>query len=83
MTWISIAQVVLMPLLGLVTGALMVGGGMKLRQGEGAGMVYAGAGLAMVPCCSFVCCCFAFPAGAWAIVTMMDEDVKAAFAQNG
>lgn len=82
-TILSLAQVAIFPLVGMITGAVMIAGGMKLRSASGGGVVWAGAVMACLPCCSMYCCCFALPAGVWAIVTMMDEDVKAAFEQNG
>jgi hypothetical protein len=37
--------------------------------------------MAMLPCCTGLCCCLALPVGIWAIITMQDDQVKAAFAE--
>lgn len=56
--------------------------GMRLRNARSAGVVYLGSILAMIPCCFGYCCCIGLPVGIWAIVTMQDEQVKAAFAEQ-
>jgi len=33
----------------------------------------------MLPCCVGACCLVGLPAGIWSIMTLMDEEVKAAF----
>lgn len=80
------------PIFSLVGNCVIVFGGLRLRNAQSAGLVYAAAILAMIPCCSgslslvlcsIPCCCFGFPIAIWAIVTMQDEQVKAAFASNG
>lgn len=58
--------------------------GLRLRSARSAPLVYLGAILAMLPCCGVgvPCCCFGLPLGIWAIVTMQDDQVKAAFAEG-
>ena len=55
--------------------------GLRLRQARSPGLVYAGSIFAMLPCCSSWCCCLGLPLGIWAIMTMQDDQVKAAFAE--
>jgi len=55
--------------------------GNSMRNARNAPVVYAGAILACIPCCVSVCCCFGLPIGIWTIVTLQDEQVKAAFAE--
>jgi hypothetical protein len=38
--------------------------------------------MAALPCCiGLPCCCFGLPVGIWAIVSMQDDQVKAAFSE--
>ena len=65
----------------VVMGAVIAYGGNCLRNGQNAPAVYAASIMAMIPCCSGACCCLGIPIGIWAIVTMQDEQVAAAFAE--
>ncbi|TNE84422.1 MAG: hypothetical protein EP330_29865 [Deltaproteobacteria bacterium] len=65
--------------ISIIVGGLVAFGGVKLRSLQSPALVYAGSVLAMIPCCSGPCCCLGLPIGIWAIVTMQDEEVKAAF----
>jgi hypothetical protein len=71
-----------MTFIGIFMAFVVVFAGVKMRQLSGAGIVYAGAVIAMLPCCGVgvPCCCLGLPIGIWAIVTMQDEEVKSAFA---
>ncbi len=71
------AQYLVLGLLTIGGGAFTAYAGMQLRDVGSAGIVYAGSIIAMLPCCS--CCCIGLPAGIWAIMTMQDDQVKAAF----
>lgn len=73
----GVAQLV-MYLGGIVAGIVIVMAGSRLRGLQSSGMVYAGAVMALLPCCSS-CCCLGLPIGIWVIVTMQDDEVKAAF----
>lgn len=70
---------IVMSLITLGSSLLIIFGGVKLRSLSGAGVVYAASVVALLPCCAGPCCCLGLPIGIWAIVTMQDEDVKAAF----
>lgn len=70
---------VISSLVGFFVGFIVAFGGSRLRALRSPGMVYAGAALAIIPCCSGYCCCIGLPVGIWAIMTMQDEKVKAAF----
>jgi len=69
-------------LLCVVGSAIIAFAGMRLRSVRSAGIVYLGAILAALPMCgSGMCCCVGLPVALWVIVTMQDEQVKAAFAE--
>jgi hypothetical protein len=64
-------------IVALVIGALNILGGMKMRQLRSYGLAMTGAVTAMLPC---TCCCPAgLGAGIFALVVLMNADVKAAF----
>lgn len=73
---------VIMSLLSFATSFIVTFAGLRLRNARSAGVVYVGALMAMMPCCVGYCCCFGIPIGIWAIVTMQDEQVKAAFSEQ-
>lgn len=69
-------------LLSVLGSILIAVAGSRLRSLRSPGLVYAGAILACLPMCgSGVCCCLGLPVGIWVIVTMQDEQVKAAFTE--
>ncbi len=69
-----------MSFIGFFVAFIVIFAGVKLRQLKSPGLVYAGAIMAALPCCmGLPCCCLGLPIGVWAIVTMQDEQVKAAF----
>ncbi len=35
--------------------------------------------IGMIPCCTSCCCLVGLPVGIWSLMTLMDNDVKAAF----
>ena len=49
----------------------------KMTRLQGWGLALAGSILAMIPCGS--CCCFTLPFGIWALVVLVNKDVKAGF----
>lgn len=73
---------VMMYILSFAGAFVVTFAGLRLRNARSAGVVYLGAILAMIPCCFGYCCCLGLPVGIWAIVTMQDEQVKAAFAET-
>lgn len=68
-------------IIGFFVGFVILFAGTRLRAVRSAGIVYAGAIMAALPCCSGYCCCIGLPIAIWAIVTMQDEQVKSAFAE--
>ncbi|MDB5307438.1 MAG: hypothetical protein JWO38_1640 [Gemmataceae bacterium] len=64
--------------LGLVLTLVTVVGGVKMRSLSGYGVAIAGAVAAIIPIGG--CCCVSIPIGIWALVVLMNEDVKAGFA---
>lgn len=66
---------------GFIWSIIIILAGARLRSARSAGLVYAGSVMAMLPCCVSYCCCLGLPLGVWAIMTMQDEQVKAAFAE--
>lgn len=73
---------------GALVSVVIALAGLRLRQLTSPGLVYAGTILAMVPLCSgftpFIpvpCCCLGLFVGMWVLVTLQDEDVKAALAE--
>lgn len=63
----------------ILTAVVIIVGGLRLRQQRSAGLVYAAAAMAMLPCCSGWCCCFGLPIGGWTLFTLGDDQVKQAF----
>lgn len=65
----------------MMAGLLQIVAGLRLRSARSPMLVYAGALSAMLPCCSGGCCCVGFAIGAWALVAVQDDQVKAAFSE--
>ncbi|MCC6179361.1 MAG: hypothetical protein IT305_28980 [Chloroflexi bacterium] len=68
-------------LIGLVASLFTVYAGFQMRSLRGWGMSLAGAIVAAVPCLS-PCCILGLPIGIWAILVLIDEPVKQAFADR-
>jgi hypothetical protein len=62
----------------LAANVVVLLAGLRLKQTRSRGLVMAGSILAMIPCNS--CCLIGLPIGIWAITTLGNADVKAAFA---
>jgi hypothetical protein len=69
---------VLSSVIGILIGALIFFGAMKMRTLTNWNLSLAAAILAMVPCIS-PCCCLGLPIGIWALVVLLDQNVKASF----
>lgn len=68
---------------GFFASFVVLVAGLRLRSLRSPGLVYTGAVFAMLPCCvGPYCCCLGIPLGIWTILTMQDEQVKAAFAET-
>lgn len=65
----------------LFNGFVIFGAG-KMKKLESYNLVMAASVVAALPCCSGICCLIGLPIGAWCIMTLMDEEVKAAFQGN-
>ena len=66
-------------IMGILIGGLIFFGAMKMRQLNNWGLALASSILAMIPCLS-PCCCLGLPIGIWALVVLLDNNVKASFA---
>ena len=65
----------------ILSGAVTIFGAVKMKGLSSYNLAMVGAILAMVPCVS-PCCCLGLPLGIWAIVVLMDPEVKKAFDEN-
>lgn len=63
--------------LGLLTGAMTIFGGVKMKKLESSGACIAGSITAMLPCS--LCCIFGLPIGIWALIVLNDSAVKRHF----
>lgn len=64
----------------VLISALIIFGGLKMKNLQSHSMAMAGAVCAMLPCSA--CCCLGLGVGIWALVTLMNDEVKAAFQAN-
>ncbi len=62
----------------LMTSLVIIAGGVKMRTAEMYSLCVVAAALCMIPCTS-CCCCLGLPIGIWALVVLLDQNVKAAF----
>jgi hypothetical protein len=62
----------------LLMGAVVIFGAMKMKSLQSYGLAFAAAVLAAIPCTS-PCCFIGLPVGIWAIVVLLNEDVKRSF----
>jgi hypothetical protein len=69
-------------LVALVLSAFDIYAGLQMRKLQGWGLSMAGAIVAMILCFS-PCCLLGLPIGIWAVLVLIDEDVKRAFAPGG
>jgi hypothetical protein len=65
-------------LLVIVFSAIILVGAFKMKSQTGYGLAMASAFLAAVPCTS-PCCCLSMPMGIWAVIVLMDQNVKSSF----
>ena len=66
----------------LIIGGVILFGALKMKNLQSYNLALAASVLAAIPCLS-PCCLIGLPVGIWSIVTLMDEDVKAAFQSGG
>lgn len=72
----------LLAIVGLAASGLIIYGAMKMRALTGYGLAMAAAILAMVPglACWWCCCGLpGLPIGIWAVIVLVDNNVKASF----
>ena len=63
----------------MVFGGLVIFGALKMKALQSYGLAMTAAIVAMLPCTSSWCCLLGLPIGIWALVVLMNNDVKAAF----
>jgi len=68
-----------MSLIALAVSGLILWSGLQMRQLKGRGLAIAGSILGMLPCFTGCCCVIGLPVGIWALVVLMNNEVKAAF----
>ena len=68
----------IIPFLSLVVSAVVIFGGVKMRQLQSWGLALTASVLAMIPLLG-PCCCIGLPIGIWALVVLNKTEVKAAF----
>jgi len=61
----------------LIGAALIFYGAMKMKDLQGYGLAMTAAILSLIPC--FSICCIGIPFGIWALVVLLNQDVKSAF----
>lgn len=62
----------------LLMGVVVIYGAIKMKALQSYGLAFAAAVLAALPCTS-PCCFIGLPIGIWAIVVLLNEDVKRSF----
>jgi hypothetical protein len=68
-------------LVGLVASAVTIYAGLQMRKLQGWTLSMAGAVLAMLPCTP--CCLLGIPMGIWALLVLIDDEVKRSFDGGG
>jgi hypothetical protein len=62
-----------------VCSVLIFLGASKMKQLQGYGLAITSSVMATIPICTNTCCCLATPFGIWALVVLLNSDVKLAF----
>lgn len=75
---LSGAMGVVFAILGIIMQVVVLVGALKMKKLEAFGFAMAASIIAMIPCLS-PCCIVGLPIGIWALVTLNDAQVKAAF----
>ena len=68
---------IFMNIINIAVSGFIFYGGLQMKDLKGYGLSMGAAIVAIIPC--FACCCIGLPAGIWALVVLMRDDVKAAF----
>jgi hypothetical protein len=66
---------------GIVLGLLITVGGISMKGAKSYGLAMTASVLGLIPILN-CCCVITMPAGLWGILTLMNPDVKAAFARG-
>jgi hypothetical protein len=66
---------------GILLGLLITIGGFSMKGTKSYGLAMTGSVLALIPVLN-CCCVITMPAGLWGLITLMNPDVKAAFARG-
>jgi hypothetical protein len=62
----------------LLLGGVVIFGATKMKSLQGYGLAMASAVIALVPCTS-PCCVLGLPVGIWALIVLLNQEVKASF----
>jgi len=58
---------------------LVIFGGVKMKSLQSWGLSVAAAVVALLPCTNWICCLLGMPIGIWALVVLMNDEVKRSF----
>ena len=73
----------LLPVFGLLIDAVIIYGAVRMKNLSSYSWAVAAAVLALIPCLSSPCCAVGVPFGLWALLVLLDRDVRAAFVSPG
>lgn len=63
-----------------IVGTVVIAlGALRMKNLQSYGLAVTASILAMIPCTSGCCCIIGLPVGIWALIVLMDKDVRAAF----
>lgn len=62
------------------TGAFLIYAGLQMKQLRGRTVAIIASVVAMIPCLTSCCCLAGIPVGVWSLITLLNADVKNAFA---
>ena len=62
----------------LLVSGFIIFGAIQMKNGKMYGVSMAAAILSIIPCCS-PCFCFGIPFGIWALIVLLDQNVKSSF----
>jgi hypothetical protein len=78
LTMFSGTASIIAAILGILSGILILFGGIKMKKLENHGLAMAASIVAMIPCIS-PCCLIGLPIGIWSLVILSKPEVKSAF----
>lgn len=74
----GIVGAILYIVMALLQG-IVIFGGVKMKNLQSWGLSVAAAVVALLPCTNWICCLIGAPIGIWALVVLMNQEVKASF----